>query len=92
MANKAIGMIETQGLVTLLEASDAAIKSANVTLSGWDKVGSGMVTAFFSGDVASVKTSVDARAEAGSKLGNVIAVQVIAQPHEDLNTLGKWLG
>ena len=92
MANKAIGMIETQGLVTLLEASDAAIKAANVTLSGWDKVGSGMVTAFFSGDVASVKTAVDAAAEAGSKLGNVIAIQVIAQPHEDLGILGKWMG
>ena len=92
MANKALGMIETQGLVTLLEASDAAIKAADVTLSGWDKVGSGMVTAFLTGDDASVKTAVYAAAEAGARLGNVIAVQVIAQPHEDLSTLGKWMG
>lgn len=90
--SKAIGMIETKGFVTLLEASDAALKAADVTLNGWEKVGSGLVTAFFAGDVASVKAAVDAAAEAGGRLGEVVAVQVIARPHEDLGVLGKFIG
>ncbi|MGE9297384.1 MAG: BMC domain-containing protein [Puniceicoccales bacterium] len=89
--SKAIGMIETKGFVTLLEASDAALKAADVTLTGWEKVGSGLVTAFFTGDVASVKAAVDAAAEAGSRLGDVVAVQVIARPHEDLGALGAFI-
>lgn len=89
--SKAIGMIETKGFVTLLAASDAALKAADVTLTGWEKVGSGLVTAFFTGDVASVKAALDAAAAAGSQHGEVKAVQVIARPHEDLSQLGSFI-
>ena len=91
MAQQAIGMIETQGLCALLEASDAALKAANVTLVGWEKVGTGYVTSFFRGDVAAVKAATDAGAAAASQVGRVVSVQVIPRPHEDLHLLGKWL-
>ena len=91
MALQAIGMIETKGLCALLEASDAALKAANVTMSGWEKVGSGYVTAFFKGDVAAVKAATDAGASAAAQVGQVDSVQVIPRPHEDLAGLGKWL-
>jgi ethanolamine utilization protein EutM len=90
MSKKALGMIEAKGLITLMEASDAALKSADVTMCGWDKIGSGLVTAFFTGDVASVKAAVDAGAEAGAQVGEVVSVQVIANPHDDLDKLGMW--
>ncbi|HIG28259.1 MAG TPA: BMC domain-containing protein [Verrucomicrobiales bacterium] len=91
MANQAIGMIETQGLCALLEACDAALKAADVTLVGWEKVGSGFVTGFFSGDVAAVKAATDVGAGAASQVGEVVSVHVIPRPHEDLHHLGKWL-
>ncbi len=91
MAKKAIGMIETKGLVTMLEACDAALKSADVTMTGWDKIGSGIVTSFFTGDVAAVKAAVDAGAEAAAQVGEVLGVQVIPRPHDDLSKLGKWI-
>jgi len=84
-------MIETKGFCALLEACDAALKSANVTLTGWEKIGSGLVTGFFRGDVAAVKAAVDAGADAASQVGEVVSVQVIPRPHEDLAGLGKWL-
>jgi len=87
MAQQAIGMVETKGLVALIEASDAMIKAANVEMIGWDKVGSGMVTSFVTGDVAAVKAAVDAGADAAGRVGEVIAVHVIARPHEDLPNL-----
>ena len=86
-ALEALGMIETKGLVTLIEAGDAALKSANVELAGWEKIGSGLVTVFVVGDVAAVKAAVDAGASAGSKVGEVVSVQVIPRPHEDLTGL-----
>jgi ethanolamine utilization protein EutM len=91
MVQLAIGMIETRGLCALLEASDAALKAANVTLTGWEKVGSGYVTAFFRGDVAAVKAATDAGAAAAAQVGQVISVQVIPRPNEGLAGLGKWL-
>jgi ethanolamine utilization protein EutM len=91
MVQQAIGMIETKGLCALLEASDAALKSANVTLVGWEKIGSGYVTAFFRGDVAAVKAATDAGAAAAAQVGQVVSVQVIPRPHEGLSALGKWL-
>jgi ethanolamine utilization protein EutM len=91
MAQQAIGMIETKGLSALLEASDAALKAANVTLTGWEKIGSGYVTAFFRGDVAAVKAATDAGAAAAAQVGQVVSVQVIPRPHESLASLGKWL-
>jgi len=84
-------MIETKGLCALVEASDAALKAANVTMTGYEAVGSGHVAAFFRGDVASLKAAVDAGAEAAKRVGEVIALQVIPRPHDDLANLGKWL-
>jgi ethanolamine utilization protein EutM len=84
---EALGMIETKGLTALVEASDAMVKSANVTLLGWQKIGSGLVTAFVVGDVAAVKAAVDAGAAAAGRVGEVVAVQVIPRPHEDIGTV-----
>ena len=91
MAKKALGIIETKGLVSLIEASDAAIKAADVTMTGWDKIGSGLVCGFFTGDVAAVKAGVDAGAEAASQVCEVISVLVIPRPHEDLGQMGPWI-
>jgi len=87
MARKmeALGMIETKGFVVLVEATDAMLKAANVEFIGWDKVGSGLVSAFVTGDVAAVKAATDAGAASGGRLGEVVSVQVIPRPHEDLD-------
>ena len=84
---EALGMIETKGLVAMIEATDAMLKAANVTFLGWDKVGSGLVSAFVTGDVAAVKAATDAGAAAGSRIGEVVTVQVIPRPHEDLEVV-----
>ena len=83
-AMEALGMIETKGLVCMIEAVDAMLKSANVQIVGCDKVGSGLVTSFVVGDVAAIKAAVDAGASAASKIGEVVSVQVIPRPHEEL--------
>ena len=85
MAMKALGMIETRGLVALMEASDAMCKAADVELTGWDRVGGGMVTAFVEGDVAAVKAAVDSGAAAAAKVGEVVSVHVIPRPHGELS-------
>ncbi len=82
---EALGMIETKGFVPLIEASDTMMKAANVKFLGWDKVGSGLATVFVTGDVAAVKAATDAGASAAGRIGEVISVQVIPRPHEDLN-------
>jgi len=82
---EALGMIETKGFIALLEATDAMLKAANVQFLGWDKVGSGMVSAFVTGDVAAVKAATDAGASAAGRIGEVVSVQVIPRPHEDLS-------
>ena len=84
MAQDALGLLECKGLVALIEGSDAMLKAANVEMMGWDKAGSGMVTAFVRGDVAAVKAAVDAGAEAAGRVGELIAAHVIARPHPDL--------
>jgi ethanolamine utilization protein EutM len=84
-------MIETRGLTPLFEATDAMLKSANVELIGWEKVGSGYVSTFVKGEVAAVKAAVEAGATAAAAIGEVIAVHVIPRPHEDLYKLGKFL-
>jgi ethanolamine utilization protein EutM len=84
---EAIGMIETKGFIALVEASDAMMKAANVKFLGWDKVGSGLVTAFVTGDVAAVKAATDAGASAAGRIGEVVSVQVIPRPHEDLDVV-----
>jgi len=92
MAGQALGMIETKGLTAQFEATDAMLKAANVELVGWEKVGSGHVAVFIRGEVAAVKAAVEAGATAAGAIGEVIAVHVIPRPHEDLATLGKFLG
>src|SRR6266853_5564863 len=82
---EALGMIETKGLVALIEACDAMLKAANVTLIGWQKIGSGLVTAMAVGDVAAVKAAVDAGAAAAGRIGEVVGVQVIPRPHGDVD-------
>ena len=86
-AMQALGLVETKGLVPLIEASDAMLKAANVSLIGWQKIGSGLVTGFVVGDVAAVKAAVDAGSTAAGRVGEVISVQVIPRPHEDLGTI-----
>jgi ethanolamine utilization protein EutM len=81
---EALGMIETKGFISLVEATDAMLKAANVQFIGWDKVGSGLVSAFVTGDVAAVKAATDAGATAAGRVGEVVSVQVIPRPHEDL--------
>lgn len=80
----ALGMIETKGLVALIEATDAMLKAANVTFAGWEKVGSGLVTAFVEGDVAAAKAATDAGAAAARRVGELSSVQVIPRPHDEL--------
>lgn len=88
MANmEALGMIETKGLTALVEASDAMLKSANVTLLGWEQIGSGLVTAMVVGDVAAVKAAIDAGAAAASRVGEVVGIQVIPRPHGDIQCI-----
>jgi len=77
-------MIETRGLVALIEAVDAALKAAKVVFSHWEPVGSGLVTAFIEGDVAAVKAATDAGAGAAARVGELVSVQVIPRPHEAL--------
>src|SRR6266850_7832560 len=84
MPSEALGLLECKGLVSLMEGTDAMLKAANVEMMGWDKAGSGMVTAFVRGDVAAVKAAVDAGAEAAGRVGQVVSVHVIARPHDDL--------
>lgn len=87
MSQEALGMIETRGLVAAIEAADAMCKSANVTLIGTEKIGSGLVTIMVRGDVGAVKSSVESGAAAASKLGELIATHVIPRPHTDVEKI-----
>lgn len=85
MANaNALGLIETKGLVGAIEAADAMVKAANVTLVGKEHVGSGLVTVMIRGDVGAVKAATEAGAAAASNVGELISVHVIARPHEEM--------
>ena len=85
MAQQAIGMIETKGLIAAVEGTDAALKAANVKFLRQEKVGSGYVAVSVEGDVAAVKAAVDAGAEAARRVGEVLSVHVIARPHEGVS-------
>src|SRR5213080_1919162 len=84
MPQEALGLLECKGLVALIEGTDAMLKAANVEMMGWDKCGSGLVTAFVKGDVAAVKAAIDAGAEAAGRIGQVVSVHVIPRPHDEL--------
>ena len=85
--NEALGMIETRGLVAAIEAADAMVKAANVTLIGSEKIGSGLVSVMVRGDVGAVKAAVEAGGAAAARLGEVIATHVIPRPHADVDKL-----
>src|SRR5271156_2348413 len=89
---EALGMIETRGLIAMIEASDAMVKAAKGNLVGWEKIGSGYVTAMVRGDVAAVRAATDAGAAAARRVGELISVHVIPRPHqslEDILPIGK---
>ena len=81
---EALGMVETKGLVAMIEAADAMVKAAKVTLVGWEKIGAGYVTAIVRGDVAAVKAATDAGAAAARRVGELVSVHVIARPHQEV--------
>ena len=87
MANEAIGMIETKGLVAMVQATDAMLKAASVEFVGWNKIGSGLYSVFVQGDVGSVRAAVDAGAAAAKTVGEVVSVHVIARPHSTLTSV-----
>ena len=89
---EALGMIETRGLVAAIEAADAMVKAANVTLVGSEKIGSGLVSVMVRGDVGAVKAAVEAGGAAAARLGEVIATHVIPRPHGDVDKLLPKLG
>src|SRR5579863_9429143 len=79
---EALGLIETKGLVGMIEATDAMLKAANVTLAGRVQVGGGYVTTLVKGDVGSVRAAVEAGAEAAGKVGELLSAHVIPRPDE----------
>ncbi len=90
MANvqgEALGLVETRGMVAMVEAADAMVKAANVSLLGMERVGSGLVTVMVRGDVGAVKAATDAGAAAAQRVGEVVSVHVIPRPHSDTEKL-----
>ncbi|MFQ5524386.1 MAG: BMC domain-containing protein [Acidimicrobiia bacterium] len=83
----ALGLIETRGLVGAIEAADAMVKAANVTLVGKEQVGGGLVTVMCRGDVGAVKAATDAGAAAAAKVGELVSVHVIPRPHSDTEAI-----
>ena len=87
MVQQALGMVETRGLTAAIEAADAMTKSAEVTLVGTEKIGSGLVTVMVRGDVGAVKAAVEAGSDAASRLGELVATHVIPRPHEEVEAI-----
>ena len=91
MANEfpmnALGMVETKGLVASIEAADAMIKTANVKLYGQEESGGGFVTVYIRGEIGAVRAAVDAGAAAAKASGELVAVHVIARPHNNVEKL-----
>ena len=82
---EALGLVECKGLVAMIEAADAMVKSANVRLVGYEKVDAGLVTAIVRGEVGAVRAAVDAGAAAGRRVGEVVATHVIPRPHSEVD-------
>ena len=87
MAQEALGMIETRGLVAAIEAADAMVKAAEVVLIGTEKIGSGLVSVMVRGDVGAVKAAVEAGAANAARLGELVATHVIPRPHSDVEKI-----
>ena len=84
MAKLALGLIETRGMIPLVEGVDAALKAANVTLKGTRMPGSGLITAALVGDVAAVRAATEAGAAAAARVGEVVSVEVLSRPHDEV--------
>lgn len=87
----ALGMVETRGLTASIEAADAMLKAADVELIGTEKIGSGLVTVMIQGEVGAVKAAVESGEEAASRLGELVAVHVIARPHGNIASILPFL-
>lgn len=87
MKSEALGLIETKGLVGSIEAADAMVKAANVTLIGKEMVGGGLVTVMVRGDVGAVKAATDAGAAAAQRVGELVSVHVIPRPHSEMENI-----
>ncbi len=87
MTMQSLGMVETRGLTAAIEAADAMVKAAEVTLVGTEKIGSGLVTVMVRGDVGAVKAATEAGSSAASRLGELVAVHVIPRPHNDVEKI-----
>ena len=87
MAQEALGLVETRGLVGSIEAADAMVKAANVHLVGKELVGGGLVTVMVRGDVGAVKSAVEAGGAAAKRVGELISVHVIPRPHEEVEDI-----
>lgn len=87
MMKEALGMVETKGLVGSIEAADAMLKAANVSLVGYEKIGSGLVTVMVRGDVGAVKAATDAGVAAAQKVGEVVSTHVIPRPHSEVEII-----
>lgn len=87
MVYQALGMVETKGLVGMVEAADAMAKAANVRVASYEKVGGGYTTVLIRGDVAAVKASVEAGAAAAARVGELVSAHVIPRPHADLEKI-----
>lgn len=87
MSGDALGMVETKGLVGAVEAADAMVKAANVTLVGYEKIGSGLVTVMVRGDVGAVKAATDTGAAAAQRVGELVSIHVIPRPHSDIEKI-----
>ncbi|MBA4603258.1 propanediol utilization microcompartment protein PduA [Thermoactinomyces sp. AMNI-1] len=87
MIKEALGMVETKGLVGSIEAADAMLKAANVSLVGYEKIGSGLVTVMVRGDVGAVKAATDAGVAAAQKVGEVVSTHVIPRPHTEVELI-----
>lgn len=87
MNNNALGLVETKGLVGAIEAADAMVKAANVTLVGKEQIGGGLVTILVRGDVGAVKSAVDAAASAVERVGELVSVHVIPRPHTEVEAI-----
>ena len=91
MKYDALGMIETKGLVGSIEAADAMVKAANVTLLGKEFIGGGLVTVMVQGDVGAVKAAVEAGQESASRIGELVAIHVIPRPHGSVGAILPFL-
>lgn len=87
MKHNALGMVETKGLIGAIEAADAMVKAANVTIVGKQTIGGGLVTVMVRGDVGAVKSATDAGAAAAQRVGELLSVHVIPRPHEEVNAM-----